>query len=69
MFPVPAAGQTPPLPSSSPTPAVHVAVLIAMPSPSQKQHGDESGPPVIEIGVVEANVKGDESETPSRNGS
>ncbi|KAI9458245.1 hypothetical protein HD554DRAFT_2140477 [Boletus coccyginus] len=55
-------------PASTPTPAVHVAFLIAMPSPSQKRYCDESTPPVVEIGVVEANMKDDETETPSRDG-
>jgi hypothetical protein len=50
-------------PSLSPTrtssPAVRVAVLIAMPSPPQKHNRDEDGPPVVEIGVVETRIRDD----------
>lgn len=64
------AGQAPSLSPSSPTampsPAVVVAVLIAMPGSSHQHLGDETGPPVLEIGIAEANVKDDESETPNR---
>lgn len=48
---------------------MRVAVLIAMPSMSQKHISDENGPPVVEIGVVEADVKDEETETSSRGGS
>lgn len=64
------ASQEPSLSSSSPTvtptPSVRVAVLVAMPNPSQKHHGDVSGPPVVEIGVVEVDLNDDETETASR---
>lgn len=66
------AGQALSLPSSptaTSTPAVRVAVLIAMPSQSQNHSGDESGLPVVEIGVVEADVKDHETEISNRDGS
>ncbi|KAF8554047.1 hypothetical protein OG21DRAFT_1136135 [Imleria badia] len=71
---LPMAGQAPSLASSSPTatptpPSVRLAVLVAMPNPSQKHHGDESGPPVVEIGVVEVDLKDDETETASHDSS
>ena len=62
---LPMAGQTLSVSCSSPTthtPAVLAAVLIAMPT-SHRHTADESGPPVVEIGVVEASVRGDETET------
>ncbi|KAH0834237.1 hypothetical protein J3R83DRAFT_11554 [Lanmaoa asiatica] len=61
------------LSNSSPTvaaaPAVRVAVLIAMPGQPQKHNGDEIGPPVVEIGVVKADVKDDETVPWSRDDS
>ncbi|KAG8215499.1 hypothetical protein J3R82DRAFT_9133 [Butyriboletus roseoflavus] len=53
-------------PTATPTPAVRIAVLIAMPGQSQNHSGDESGPPVVEIGIVEADVKDHETEISSR---
>ncbi|KIK83526.1 hypothetical protein PAXRUDRAFT_832059 [Paxillus rubicundulus Ve08.2h10] len=56
--------------SSSPTrsssPAVRVAVLIAMPAPLRKLNCDEDGPPVVEIGVIEVGVKDNDGESPGR---
>ncbi|KAG9310800.1 hypothetical protein JVU11DRAFT_8652 [Chiua virens] len=70
---VPTADPVPSLPSSSPTatttPAVRVAVLIAMPNASPKHISDENGPPLVEIGIVEAAVKDDETDTSSHEGS
>ena len=68
------AGQTPSSASSPPalaTPTVRIAVLIAMPDASRKHqhHGDESELPVVEIGLVDVNVKDDGRETPSRDSS
>ncbi|KAF9219833.1 hypothetical protein BS17DRAFT_788479 [Gyrodon lividus] len=66
----PMAVQAPSSSSSSPirssSPAVHVTVLIAMPTPIQKLDRHEDGPPVVEIGVIVVGVL-DDDESPSRN--
>ncbi|KAJ8580043.1 hypothetical protein M405DRAFT_834984 [Rhizopogon salebrosus TDB-379] len=40
-------------PSTSASPAVRVAVLIAMPIPPQQRSREMDGPPLVELGVVE----------------